>query len=143
MSEQDERAAIVAEARTWLGTQYHHMGRVKGAGTDCGMLICEVFERVGLVDHQEIPYYPFDIAMHSEKTGYLDYIKAHSKQVDREPLPGDVIVYKFPGAKVPHHASIVITDELIIHSYINKGVILSERRGYRRYEIGVFSFWGG
>ena len=25
----------VAEALTWLGTPYHHQGRVKGVGVDC------------------------------------------------------------------------------------------------------------
>ena len=33
----------------WLGT-YHHQGRVKGVGVDCGTLICEVYEK-GLMDH--------------------------------------------------------------------------------------------
>jgi len=31
------RLAVTEEARVWLGTPYHHMGRVKGAGTDCLM----------------------------------------------------------------------------------------------------------
>ena len=34
--EQRERENLVAEALTWLGTPYHHAGRVKGGGTDCG-----------------------------------------------------------------------------------------------------------
>lgn len=33
----------VAEAITWLGTPYHHQGRVKGVGVDCGTLLCEVY----------------------------------------------------------------------------------------------------
>lgn len=41
----------VKEALTWLGTPYHHQGRVKGVGVDCGTLICEVYEKVGLMDH--------------------------------------------------------------------------------------------
>jgi cell wall-associated NlpC family hydrolase len=31
------RAAVVAEARSWLGTPFHHQGRVKAAGVDCAM----------------------------------------------------------------------------------------------------------
>jgi cell wall-associated NlpC family hydrolase len=141
MSEAAERQSVVEETRSWLGTPYRHMGRVKKAGTDCGMLILEVFEKVGLVDHQEIPFYPFDIACHSARTDYLDWIKKYSKQVDRDPMPGDVILYKFPGAKVPHHAAIVIDEEYIIHSYIKQGVILSNRRSYQKFEVGIFSFW--
>ena len=33
----------VDEALTWLGTSYHHQGRVKGMGVDCGALVCEVY----------------------------------------------------------------------------------------------------
>ena len=33
---------VVRMARTWLGTPYHHQGRVKGAGVDCGGLVIGV-----------------------------------------------------------------------------------------------------
>lgn len=31
-----QRAAVVAEARSWIGTPYHNCADVKGAGVDCG-----------------------------------------------------------------------------------------------------------
>ena len=34
----DLRARIVAEAMTWLGTPYHHRGKLKGIGVDCAQL---------------------------------------------------------------------------------------------------------
>ena len=37
------RAQVIAEAETWLGTPYHHMGRVRGSGTDCLMLLAEIY----------------------------------------------------------------------------------------------------
>ena len=33
------RLVVVEEARGWLGTPYHHMGRVKGAGTDGAIVV--------------------------------------------------------------------------------------------------------
>jgi len=30
--------SLIDEARTWLGTPYHHQPRVKGVGVDCAML---------------------------------------------------------------------------------------------------------
>lgn len=33
------RADIVAEARTWMGTRWHHQAHVKGVGCDCGGLV--------------------------------------------------------------------------------------------------------
>lgn len=142
MSEATERQAVVEEARTWLKTPYRHMGRVKGAGTDCGMLLLCVFKNCRLVQDVQVPFYPLDIACHSDRTDYLDWIKRYSQQVEREPKPGDVILYKFPGSKVPHHAAICIDDEYIIHSYVKQGVILSHRRQYDKFRHGVFSFWG-
>jgi NlpC/P60 family putative phage cell wall peptidase len=38
-----DRAAIVAEARTWIGTLYHHQASVKGIGCDCLGLVREVW----------------------------------------------------------------------------------------------------
>jgi len=33
------RAAIVTEARRWIGTPYHHRASLRGVGTDCLGLI--------------------------------------------------------------------------------------------------------
>ena len=37
------RNRVCRIARSWLGTPYHHMGRVKGAGVDCAMFPLEVY----------------------------------------------------------------------------------------------------
>jgi hypothetical protein len=54
------RLVVVEEARGWLGSPYHHMGRVKGAGTDCLMMLVEVYEAAGVVPHIEVPFYSAD-----------------------------------------------------------------------------------
>lgn len=143
MNEQEEleRQAIVKEAKEWLGTEYHHMGRIKGGGTDCGMYLIEVFERCGLIEHVEVPYYPFDIAANCSDPMYLNFVEKYCKKVDREAITGDILIYKFPGSKVPHHASIVVGDEYCIHA-VRRGVMLSNRKGYRQFEVGTYSFWG-
>ena len=45
MAKKAKNLEAVQEALTWLGTPYHHQGRVKGVGVDCGTLICEVYEK--------------------------------------------------------------------------------------------------
>lgn len=40
--------AIVAEARRWLGTPFHHQGRVLGVGVDCAGVAVEVAKACGL-----------------------------------------------------------------------------------------------
>ena len=57
-SEGAERVAVVAAARSWLGTPYHHAADVKGrkGGVDCAMLLVRVYCDLGLVE-------PFDPAL--------------------------------------------------------------------------------
>jgi len=45
--EPTDRAAIAAEARTWLGTPYAHGQRLKGVGADCAGVPLEVYAAVG------------------------------------------------------------------------------------------------
>lgn len=137
-NEKSEREAVIKEAKEWLGTPYHTEARLKGAGVDCGLFLLQVMENTGFIEHTEIPHYSVDIACNCAEPKYLNKIKEFCTHVDGEPLPGDIIVYKFPGSKVPHHAAFCVDKEYIIHSYTRQGVILSNRKGYRKYEIGIY-----
>ena len=41
---------IVTQARTWIGTPFHHQARLKGKGCDCLGLIVGVVDELGLKD---------------------------------------------------------------------------------------------
>lgn len=129
----EERERLIAEAKEWLGTPYHTMGRVKQGGCDCGTFLLGVLENTGLLPHVDLPYYPEDIACHCAVPKYLMEIEKHCKLLDEsEPKKaGDILVFWFDGAKVPHHASFVVSDEYMIHSCNRHGVILSNRKGYK------------
>ena len=43
------RADVVAEARTWIGTPFHHMARSKAVGVDCSGLLVGVCRALGLL----------------------------------------------------------------------------------------------
>ena len=66
----NERERVVAEAETWLRTPYHHMGRIKGGGTDCLMLLAEVYEASGVIPHVDVPFYPPDWNLHRDAERY-------------------------------------------------------------------------
>jgi cell wall-associated NlpC family hydrolase len=119
-----QRAAVVAEARTWLRTPYHHMGRVKGAGVDCLMLLAEVFERVGLVPHLEIEHYPPDWHLHREAERYLDGVLRHTVETAGPPLPGDVVLWRF--GRCFSHGAIVVAWPAIIHAYVRTPCTLED-----------------
>ena len=79
------RFAVLEEARGWLGTPYHHMGRVQGAGTDCLMMLAEVYEAPGVVPHIEVPFYPADWNLHRGAERYLDGDMPHAIEISGPP----------------------------------------------------------
>ena len=150
--ERNERQFIVSIARTYLRTPYHHQGRIKGGGIDCGMLILNVFEELGLIPHLElgvdIPFYPQDWAMHNSEEKYLSWVMKYTVKVDRDPLPGDIILHKY--GHCISHGGIVVAWPSIIHAYRGLGVVyadaindtyLQKKNGELR-QAGIYSYWG-
>ena len=56
------RAAIVAEARTWIGTPYRHQASLKGVGCDCLGLVRGVWRAVFGDEPEAVPAYARDWA---------------------------------------------------------------------------------
>lgn len=141
--EQRRRAALVAEALTWLGTPYHHAGRVKGGGTDCGMLILQSCINAGLIPDTEVGYYPMDWHLHRNAERYLEWVTRYCVEVKRDaPLPGDILVYRY--GRCISHGALVVRWPQIIHAYIGQGVVLADGRDcdLARRQSGIYSYWG-
>lgn len=133
-----ERAAVVAEARSWLRTPYHHMGRVKGAGVDCATLLAEVYARTGVIAPVSIPYYPPDWHLHRDAERYLGFVLDYAQEIScvaqasaesrREPSceakPGDLALWRF--GRCFSHGAIVIDWPLVIHAYAGRGCVLED-----------------
>jgi NlpC/P60 family putative phage cell wall peptidase len=123
------RAAVVAEAATWLGTPYHHMGRVKGGGTDCLMLLAEVYEAAGVVPNVEVPFYPPDWHLHRGVERYLEGLMRYAREIpngadDPPPQPGDAVLFKF--GRCFAHGAIVVGWPRLIHAWHNAGVVYAD-----------------
>ncbi len=121
--DQQQRAAVVAEAMTWRGTPYHHHARIKGAGVDCAQLLCAVFEACALVPPIDPGFYPTDWHLHRSEQMFSAWLQRFATQVQRPPEPGDVVLWQF--GRTFSHGSICAGGGLFIHSYIGRGVILS------------------
>jgi NlpC/P60 family putative phage cell wall peptidase len=119
-----QRAAVIAEAHTWLNTPYHHMGRIKGVGVDCATLLCEVYAAVGVTPHVDPGHYPNDWHLHRSDERYLGWLRKYGREV-AEPQPGDVIVWRF--GRCFSHGAILCDNGQIIHSYLGEGVRLERR----------------
>lgn len=139
-----ERRMVVNEALTWLGTPYHHQGRVKGAGTDCAMILCEVFHDVGLLPRIEPEYYPPDWHLHRSEERYLNevvkYLQPCNYLIGQ---PGDIVLYRY--GRCVSHAAIVVEWPTIIHAYLDVGVELADtmRPSLAQRIHSIWSVWGG
>ena len=100
------REAVIAEARSWLGTPWHHQASLKGVGCDCIGFIRGVAQP--FVGEIEIPLdYPETWHLYrAEPRMYLGF-KARAEEIDAaDARPGDILL--FGAGKGPaHHCAYV------------------------------------
>lgn len=113
MLSDEQRAAIIAEARTWQGTPYVHKGRIKGVGADCGgflhALLSPYYELPPMPDD-----YPPDWSTHSNAERYLDFIMPFVRRVPFV-RPAGITLFHFGNAY--SHAAMLLDDGNYIHSW--------------------------
>lgn len=103
------REDIIAEARTWLGTPFHHQGRVRGHGVDCAGLVACVGKALGLTC--------FDTARYGRSPDPAMMGDILRRELVAKPISeiqlADVLWLSFDSE--PQHVAIV-TDVGIIHA---------------------------
>lgn len=141
-TEADIRAAIVAEARSWVGTPWHHGARVKGAGVDCAQLLIMTYAAVGLIQNYKPAPYPQDWHLHRVEPIFLNELLGHCAPVD-EGKPGDIVMFKF--GKQLAHGAILAQPGVVIHAWRTEGrVTLSEiGRSPLGRKLGGYYTWRG
>ena len=115
-------ADIVTEARSWIGTRFHHQGRLKGVGVDCAGLVVGVAEALGMSVQDRSDYTRQPDGQMLEEVCDTQMLRIPVNAIE----PGDVILMRFE--KEPQHLAIVGDYEFgglsIIHSYIQaRGVV--------------------
>jgi cell wall-associated NlpC family hydrolase len=150
-----QRATIVREARSWIGTRYENCADVKGrsGGVDCGMLLVRVFVDCGLCPPFDPRPYPPDWHLHRSEEKYLGFVFDRAREVfltapHPNPLPqagegvarsavgegssvqpGDVVVFRF-GRCYSHGGIVVETDPLaIVHAFAPARCVVEELLG--------------
>ena len=126
--EQQQRDAVLAEARHWLGTPYQHRQHLHGVGVDCAWLLIEVFHSAGLMPRIDPGAYAQDWHLHRSQELYLGWLDEYGHEVE-SPQPGDVAIWKF--GRTYSHAAVVIDDHRIIHAYRDIGVEMADMREER------------
>ena len=126
-SEATERAAFVAEAKTWLGTPFRDRADVKGGGVDCAMLLVRAAVDTGLVPPFDPRPYPPQWHLHRDQERFLAFVShLGAERPNPTGLPaealakvGDVIVYQV--ARCFAHGGIIIEGNHVLHAYYKTG----------------------
>ncbi len=114
-----QRAAFIAEARTWLGTPFRDQADVKGGGVDCGMLLVRAAVDTGLVAPFDPRPYPPQWHLHRDEERFLAIVSRLGREVARMPIAADVIVYRV--GRCFAHGGIVIENGHVLHAYYKTG----------------------
>lgn len=97
-------AVIVVVARSWLGTRFHHQGRLKGVGVDCAGLVIGVAHELGLSDYDWRDYPPQPDGEQLQAACDAQMTSIATQAI----APGDVLLMRFmPHSPHPQHLAIV------------------------------------
>lgn len=111
------RSEIIAIARTWLGTPYHHQAKTKSVGTDCLGLILGVLQEYSGSLPATIPNYSPDWAEASGIETMLKGAREYLTEISPDnALPGDVAIFRLRNSTVAKHAAILMPDNKMIHA---------------------------
>ena len=139
------RGAIVAAARGWLGTPYHHQASVKGVGSDCLGLIRGIWRELYGPEPETLPPYTRDWG---DATGSETLLQAACRHLAKlaevsAAEPGDVLVFRMRDSGVAKHAGILTGPSRLVHAQEGLGVVEFELgRWWRRRAVAAFRFPG-
>jgi cell wall-associated NlpC family hydrolase len=123
VTEAERRAAVVAEALTWLGTPWHHRARIKGVGVDCAQFPLAVYANCGLIDPFDTGEYPRDWHIHKGVERYVTFVLPFAREVGQADVgPGDLVLCQI--GRVFSHGVIVTAWPRGIHAAVNEGAVV-------------------
>ncbi len=139
-----KRCDIVAAARCWLGTPYHHQASVCGIGADCLGLVRGVWRDLHGADAERPPAYTRDWAEATGEETLLAAATRHLVVVDvANAREGDVVVFRLRPGVVAKHTGILMSGSAFIHA-MEGGPACEVPLGHwwHRRIAGAFSFPG-
>lgn len=144
MQRETSRDAVVAAARTWIGTPYHHQASLKRVGTDCLGLIRGVWRDLYGEEAEEAPGYSRDWG---EASGEETLIAAAARHLVTKDIslraPGDVLVFRMRPGAIAKHAAILATPTTMIHAMEDRLTAeIPFGAWWRRRLAAVYSFPG-
>ena len=137
-------ADVVASARTWLGTPYHHQASRKGIGADCLGLVRGVYRDLHDKEPARIPPYSRGWFEASDQELLLDAARLYLVPRSRKILaPGDVLVFRPVRNRIAKHLGIATYEGRMIHAQEGHSVAeVPVTEWWRRRLAGTFHYPG-
>ena len=136
------RAAVIREARLWIGTPYRHQASRLGAGCDCLGLVRGIWRALYGAEPEALPPYTPDWAEVAGEETLRDAAMRHLVEIDREAArPGDVLLFRPELDGPAKHCAILSKPDRIIHAYWRRSVAETALSGWwQRRLVAAFAF---
>lgn len=122
-----DRAAIVAEARSWIGTKFVWQQSAKGQGCDCKGLIAGVARGLERPEGDSFEAHMQGEYMREVPTRALrDGLRRLFIRTD-EMQPGDILLLKV--RRKPQHLAFYVGNNRMVHTYIAMGKVTESPLG--------------
>ena len=135
------RAALITEARSWIGTPFVARAAVKGAGCDCVGLLnaCRAYALGKPLE--AMPPYSWDFAANLDQDRIRDTAARLLVPV-ATPQPGDVLIFRWRTCEAWSHAALISGDGVMIHAIPPRGVVETHFGGWADRIAGTFAIPG-
>jgi NlpC/P60 family putative phage cell wall peptidase len=138
------RSHIVAIARSWKGTPYHHQQSRKHIGADCLGLVRGVWRDLYRFEPEAPPAYSRDWAEASGRETLLDAARRNLTEIEAiSAQDGDIMVFRYRKGCPAKHVGILAESGHMIHAI--EGLKVSEVSlgpWWTRRRVAAFAFPG-
>ena len=153
MLSKKSRKLIIRIARTWIGTHFHHQGRLKkqpgaSGGCDCIGLIMGIANEIGINSkicddcNQKIKLSNFDNIQYSKiprKDRLLNAIDRVAHRICyKKSMPGDLLLFSIN--RIFEHIAIKSDHNMIIHCLNEVGMVIEQKIPRHFLIKAVFEF---
>ncbi|MFS4439056.1 peptidase P60 [Paracoccaceae bacterium GXU_MW_L88] len=136
-----DRAAVLIEARRWIGTPYQHQASLRGVGADCLGLIRGVWR--GVIGAEPEPLPPYAPHWGRGDPALERAVARWFRPGGARALPGQVMLFALQARGPARHAAIASGPGRIIHATEALGVAEMEISDALRRRIrGIYDFPG-
>lgn len=118
---------LIEQARLLVGTRWLHRGR-SATGVDCIGLVTLSMTNAGVNPVEQLGFLDLRDYSHEPSEDLLKQTKAYCTQIDT-PIPGAMILFRFPNDAWPRHFGIYTPEGNLIHANAKIGKVVEH--GYR------------